>query len=102
MVESGGHVTEVDDEAAWAAQRVLAREEGLFVEPAGATALAGLLADVAAGRVGGDDDVVVVTSGAGHKDPTAAARLAEGNPPHGIGPEDIADRVVSLTGGDDA
>lgn len=102
VVESGGHVTEVDDEAAWAAQRVLAREEGLFVEPAGATALAGLLADVAAGRVGGDDDVVVVTSGAGHKDPTAAARLAEGNPPHGIGPEDIADRVVSLTGGDDA
>ncbi len=99
VVESGGHVTEVDDRAAWSAQRVLAREEGLFVEPAGATALAGLLADVAARRVRPDDDVVVVTSGAGHKDPASAARLADGNTAHDIGPEDITDRIVALTGG---
>jgi threonine synthase len=79
-VEStGGHVVEVTDERVWDTQRLLAREEGVFVEPAGATALAGVLADVARGRLEPDADVVAVLSGAGHKDSTAVARLAEGN-----------------------
>ena len=76
---TGGHVIEVTDERVWDTQRLLAREEGVFVEPAGATALAGLLADVAQGRVEPDARAVAVLSGAGHKDPTAVARLADGN-----------------------
>ncbi|MEX1271502.1 MAG: pyridoxal-phosphate dependent enzyme, partial [Acidimicrobiia bacterium] len=75
----GGHVIEVTDERVWDTQRLLAREEGVFVEPAGATALAGVLADVARGRLDSGADVVAVLSGAGHKDSTAVARLAEGN-----------------------
>jgi threonine synthase len=79
VTESGGHVVEVSDEQVWGAQRLLSRGEGLFVEPAGAAATAGLLADIAAGEVASDDDVVVILSGAGHKDPTSADRLGGGN-----------------------
>lgn len=78
---SGGHVVEVTDERIWDTQRLLAREEGVFVEPAGATALAGALADCAAGRLRPTDHVVTIMSGAGHKDPTAVARLVAGNDP---------------------
>lgn len=77
--ESGGHVTEITDEESWHTQRILAREEGVFVEPAGATAVAGLLQDVAAGRVDRSTRAVAVMTGAGHKDPTSVARLAADN-----------------------
>ena len=73
--ESGGHAVVVDDPEIWEAQHLLARE-GLLVEPAGATALAGALADVRAGRLAADDQVVVVLSGAGWKDGSALNRLA--------------------------
>jgi threonine synthase len=55
---------------------MLARQDGLLVEPAGATALAGLLADARAGRIGPEDRAVVLLTGAGHKDVTALDRLA--------------------------
>jgi threonine synthase len=74
--ESGGHAVEVEDEEIAAAQRLLARQEGLLVEPAGATALAGVLADARAGRLGGEDHIVIVLTGAGHKDLVALDRLA--------------------------
>ena len=74
--ESGGHAVEVDDEEIAAAQRLLARQDGLLVEPAGATALAGLLADARAGRTGPEDRAVVLLTGAGHKDAAALDRLA--------------------------
>lgn len=80
ITNSGGHVVEVTDQQAWDAQRTLARDEGLFVEPAGATALAGVLADLEHGTISADDEVVVVLSGAGHKDAVSATRLGEGNP----------------------
>lgn len=86
---SGGHVVEITDEQAWDAQRLLAHEEGVFVEPAGSTALAGLLADVASGRVGADDHVVVVDSGAGHKDESAVRRLSSDNPAQAVAPSDL-------------
>lgn len=72
---SSGHLTEVDDADVDEAQRLLAREDGLLVEPAGATALAGALADARAGRLGPDDRVVLVATGAGWKDSGALERL---------------------------
>lgn len=89
VTESGGHVVEVSDQAVWDAQRLLARHSGMYVEPAGATAAAGLLADVASGGIQPDDDVVVILSGAGHKDPVAAARLGEDNPAHRIDASEV-------------
>ena len=89
ITDTGGHVVEVTDEQAWDAQRILARQEGLFVEPAGATALAGVLADLEAHLIAADDDVIVILSGAGHKDAVSAARLGQDNPPRHIKSSDI-------------
>lgn len=89
ITDTGGHVVEVTDQQAWDAQRILARQEGLFVEPAGATALAGVLADLEAHRISPDDEVIVILSGAGHKDAVAAARLGEDNAPCHIKAADI-------------
>lgn len=89
ITESGGHVVQVTDQQAWDAQRILARHEGLFVEPAGATALAGVLADLERGTISADDEVIVILSGAGHKDAVSAARLGDGNPTRHIDAGDI-------------
>lgn len=73
--DSGGHAVEVGDEEIWQAQAELARC-GVLVEPAGATALAGLIADARAGRLRRDDRVAIVLTGAGYKDRDALRRLA--------------------------
>lgn len=65
---SGGWGTPVRDEDAWAAQDLLARTEGIFVEPASAVALAAVRQDVEAGRLGPDDAPCVVLTGHGLKD----------------------------------
>ncbi|HSJ28873.1 MAG TPA: pyridoxal-phosphate dependent enzyme [Acidimicrobiia bacterium] len=91
-IEAGhGRVVEVTDEQAWEAQRLLAREEGVFVEPAGATALAGLLSDADDGRIDADDQVAVILSGAGHKDPVSARRVAGTNHPVGVTADSVGD-----------
>jgi len=66
---SGGCGIAVSDEAIFDAARRLALEESIFAEPAGATAVAGLLADVAAGRLGRDETAVCLITGTGFKDP---------------------------------
>jgi threonine synthase len=78
VTASGGALREVDDEEVWAAQRRLAREEGLLLEAAGATALAGALADAAEGRLGPADRVIVLGTGSGVKDLAGLRRLAAG------------------------
>lgn len=89
IAETGGHLVEIADEEAWDAQRLLAREEGVFVEPAGATALAGLQSDLRTRSVGAGERVVVITSGAGHKDAAAVSRLAADNPARKVAGSDI-------------
>ncbi|MDH3248289.1 MAG: pyridoxal-phosphate dependent enzyme [Acidimicrobiia bacterium] len=76
---SGGRVVEVSDQQAWRAQRILAREEGVFVEPAGATAVAAALIDHETGRVGPEERAIAILSGAGYKDPVSVQRMSEGN-----------------------
>lgn len=88
---SRGHVVEVADADVFEAQRVLAREAGLLVEPAGATAFAGLLADLRAGAIGKDDRVVVLATGAGYKDSAALSRLGGSGALQRIGPEHIGE-----------
>lgn len=72
---SGGAAIGVTDSEVYAAQKSLA-ECGLLVEPAGATALAGLIADLKAGRVDPDEPTVLIATGAGYKDPAALDKLA--------------------------
>jgi threonine synthase len=70
---SGGRVVTVPDEAILDAWRSLARDEGVFCEPASAAGVAGL---AHAGLEPGTRVVCVIT-GHGLKDPETAARLTE-------------------------
>ena len=69
---SGGAAVAVDDERTLAALRLLAAGEGLFQEPSGAIALAGIEAARRAGTIGGGETVVAVLTGTGLKVPQAA------------------------------
>ena len=58
----------VSDESVFSWQRRMIREEGIYAEPAGAAALAGLASAVDQGLVGPDDKVVCLVTGNGFKD----------------------------------
>jgi threonine synthase len=75
--ESGGHIGMVTDAQILEAYRLLAAEEGVFVEPASAASVAGLLQAAAEGLVGSDDDVVCTVTGHGLKDPQRAVSEVE-------------------------
>ncbi|GIV77606.1 MAG: hypothetical protein KatS3mg050_2000 [Litorilinea sp.] len=79
MRETGGAFLAVPDEAILAAILPLARLAGVFAEPAGAAALAGLAQAVEQGLVRPDETVVVINTGSGLKD-VGAAMEAGGAP----------------------
>ncbi|HSE69709.1 MAG TPA: threonine synthase [Nocardioidaceae bacterium] len=66
--QSGGRFRAVSDEQILAAQRELARRDGVFVEPASAAGVAGVLADLDAGESVAGKTVVVTVTGHGLKD----------------------------------
>ncbi|MDD9347848.1 threonine synthase [Mumia sp.] len=66
--ESGGRIASVSDREILDAQRELARHDGVFVEPASAAGVAGLLKATAAGEVPTGATVAVVVTGNGLKD----------------------------------
>ncbi|MEM2464089.1 MAG: threonine synthase, partial [Candidatus Bathyarchaeia archaeon] len=72
--ESGGLAETVSDEEILAAQRLLARFEGIFVEPASAAAIAGLIKLSRSGLIEKDDLIVCVATGHGLKDPDIILR----------------------------
>jgi threonine synthase len=82
---SGGTGHIVTDEQVWAAQRRLAREEGVFSEPAGAVALAGLIEAVAAGRIDPAARAVCLVTGSAFKDPPSLEKLVGGAAPIDLG-----------------
>jgi threonine synthase len=87
--ESGGWAISVPDDQTYRAQADLAGREGIFVEPAAAITLAGLRADLAAGRLSGSARVVCLLTGVGFKDAGALQRLAEQRAVQPIKAEDI-------------
>jgi threonine synthase len=74
--ESGGTMISVSDDQILNAMRALARYTGVFAEPAGAAALAGLAALAQEGRLDDDELVVLMITGNGLKDIDAASRAA--------------------------
>jgi threonine synthase len=74
---SGGTAETVTDDEILDAQKTLSRLEGLFVEPASASSIAGLKKLVENGTIDKDERVVCVTTGHGLKDPDAAIRMSE-------------------------
>jgi threonine synthase len=67
------------------AYRFLAREEGIFVEPASAASVAGVLKLAKKGYFRKDSTVVCVLTGHGLKDPEIAVKVAR--PPRVVPPK---------------
>ncbi|HEU5306531.1 MAG TPA: threonine synthase [Acidimicrobiia bacterium] len=79
--ESGGHIGEVTDAQIIEAYRMLAADEGCFVEPASAASVAGLLQAAADGLLSASDVAVCTVTGHGLKDPNRAiAEVQVGDP----------------------
>jgi len=71
-----GLVIGVSDEEVFAAQRSMLREEGIYTEPAGATALAGYRKAIQSGAVGESESTVCLVTGHGFKDPASIQAAA--------------------------
>ena len=72
--DSGGRGVKVSDDQIVSAIPQLARETGVFAEPAAAAAYAGLLRLLDQGSIESDERVLIVITGNGLKDVEAAAR----------------------------
>jgi len=81
---SNGFVELVPDEQILEAMRILARRTGIFAEPAGAAAFAGLLKMSREKRLKSDEIVVVLVTGSGLKDIDSALKAVK--KPHYIKP----------------
>jgi len=68
LCESSGTAVKVSNEEILDAQRILAKKEGIFGEPSGVTALAGLIRLRNQNEISRDDHVVVEMTGSGLKD----------------------------------
>jgi threonine synthase len=74
--ESDGHIDKVTDDEILAAYKMIARTEGIFVEPACATPLAGLIKIVQTGQIPEGSLVTATMTGHGLKDPDTALSTA--------------------------
>jgi threonine synthase len=76
LQESEGFVDKVTDEQILDAYKLIARTDGIFVEPASAACLAGLIHCVRAGRIPEGSVVAATMTGHGLKDPDNAIKTA--------------------------
>ena len=86
--DSDGHFGAIDDARILEAHRILSSEVGIFVEPASAISVAGLLERAEAGQIPKGATVVLTVTGHGLKDPQWALRGADG--------ADVQPTVVSV------
>ncbi|MCL1869389.1 MAG: threonine synthase [Promicromonosporaceae bacterium] len=91
--ESGGVIEAVTDEEILAAHRILSAEVGVFVEPASAAGVAGVLKRAAAGLVPAGARIVITVTGHGLKDPSWALRTPDGGE---VTPVRVTADVVSI------
>ena len=75
--DSQGAMETVTDEEILQAQKDIARREGLFVEPASASSVAGLRKLLEQDLIDRDEEVVCVATGHGLKDPQIVTRFGE-------------------------
>jgi threonine synthase len=75
--QTGGAYISVSDEAILTAIRDLAKVEGIFAEPAGATSYAGVVKAVELGLIDVDENHLVLVTGSGLKDVSAAMKAVE-------------------------
>lgn len=74
--ESGGSIEAISDEDILKAYKLISEKEGIFVEPASAISLAGIIHSVEAGEIEKGSKVVAILTGNGLKDPdTCMSRI---------------------------
>ncbi|UCR90156.1 threonine synthase [Mycetocola spongiae] len=76
---TNGYFGAIEDAKILEAQKILAAEVGIFVEPASAISVAGLLERADAGQVPAGSRIVLTVTGHGLKDPQWALRAADGS-----------------------
>jgi threonine synthase len=74
--DSGGRIDKVTDDEIVAAYQLLAKSDGIFVEPASAAALAGVIRSQNEGAIPAGSLVVATMTGHGLKDPDNAIENA--------------------------
>jgi threonine synthase len=78
---TGGAFLTVTDEEILSALAALAHREGIFAEPAGAAAYAGLVKALHSGMLSSDETIICLITGNGLKDIASAMKVAgEGTP----------------------
>ena len=65
----------MEDAQVWEIQRQLAREEGIFCEPAAAVSVAGSLRALEMGEISPDATIVCMITGSGFKDPPSVEKM---------------------------
>jgi threonine synthase len=93
--ETDGYFGAIEDAAILEAHRILSSEVGVFVEPASAISVAGLLERSAAGAIPKGATVVLTVTGHGLKDPQWALRGADGVE---VAPTSVAVDVTEVAG----
>jgi threonine synthase len=93
--ETDGFFGAIDDRAILDAHRILSSEVGVFVEPASAISVAGLLERSAAGEIPKGSTVVLTVTGHGLKDPQWALKAADGSD---VAPTSVAVDVAEVAG----
>jgi threonine synthase len=93
--ETDGYFGAIEDAAILDAHRILSREVGVFVEPASAISVAGLLERSAAGEIPKGSTVVLTVTGHGLKDPQWALKAADGSD---VTPTSVAVDVAEIAG----
>jgi len=96
--ESGGRFAAVTDDEILAAYRLLSAREAVFVEPASAASVAGLLQSASDGTLPAGSLVVCTVTGHGLKDPDTALLNAPAPTVVPIDPNAVAD-ALELTSG---
>lgn len=93
---SSGRIDKVTDEEILDAYRRVARMEGVFVEPACAAPLAGLIRCAKAGQIPAGSVVTATMTGHGLKDPDTALKQADYRPTVVAPTRDAVRRVIGL------
>ncbi|MGE2717675.1 threonine synthase [Mycolicibacterium litorale] len=88
--QSGGRFLAATDEEILAAYHLVARTEGVFVEPASAASVAGLLKSIEDGWVAKGSTVVCTVTGNGLKDPDTALKGMPAVTPLAVDPVAVA------------
>lgn len=77
---TGGTGVLVGDEQVYQCQQLLAVKEGIYAEPAGAVALAGLRRALENGEIKPHEKAVCIITGSGFKDPASTDEMIKNNP----------------------